>query len=268
MSGEIYDVYFSGTVVKNSDPAEVKRKIGAIFKLQGDKLDRLFSGKPIPIKKGVEMERAIQFRVAFRDAGGLVDIVPAGNPPPRLKPEQPSRPKEQARVAAADSQQVSSELTFVEGPMEPMVDADATPITVPDFDLSSAQGFDLSDCAPSVEPAEIPDISSLDMEKPGSTLDESPKPAPLIIDTSALELDKPGMTLIEVSPPEVPDIDTADLSLAPANQGSLEDCQTPVEPAPIPNIDHLNIVKPEQETSQGSEKSGSQGKAKFKLADD
>ncbi|MGD8912078.1 MAG: hypothetical protein PVI97_02390 [Candidatus Thiodiazotropha sp.] len=268
MSGEFYDVYFSGAIIKDSDPAEVKRKIGAIFNLQGEKLDRLFSGKPIPIKKGIEMDRAVKFRVTFRDAGGLVDIVPAGDPPPTPKPVQPSRPRKQAGIAAAVSRQVSNDLTFVDGPMEPMANANVTPITVPEYDLSSAQGFDLSDCAPSVEPAEIPDISSLDMEKPGSTLDESPEPEPLTIDTSALELDRPGVTLIEASLPEAPDIDIADLSMTPANQGSLEDCRKPVEPAPIPNIDHLNVVKPEQELSQGSEKKAPQGKAKYKIADD
>ncbi|MEW8029700.1 MAG: hypothetical protein AB2792_03120 [Candidatus Thiodiazotropha sp.] len=262
MTGEIYDVYFSGAIIKDSDPAEVKRKIGAVFKLQGDKLDRLFSGKPIPIKKGVDMDRAIKFRVTFRDAGGLVDIVPAGDPPPVPKPAQQRPPTEQAKVASSDSRTEVSELTLADGPMEPPADSNSntTPIAVPDYELSSAQGFDLSDCAPTVEAMEIPDISSLDMDKPGITLDESPDPEPLEIDTSSLELDKPGVTLIEEPSPEPASIDTAALSMAPANQGTLEDCQTPVEPAPIPNIDHLNVVQPEQKPPQG--------KAKFDIADD
>ncbi|MES9943771.1 MAG: hypothetical protein ABW080_02300 [Candidatus Thiodiazotropha sp.] len=262
MTAETYDVYFSGTIIKDHDPAEVKRKIGAVFKLQGDKLDRLFSGKPIPIKKGIDMDRAIKFRVTFRDAGGLVDIVPAGTPPPAPKPAQPPRPREEPRVVATDAGSGSSELTFAEGPMEPATetDSDMTPIAVPDYELSSAQGFDLSDCTPEVEAAEIPDISSLDMDKPGITIDETAEPEPLEIDTSALELDKPGVTLIEEAPAEAPAIDIAALSMSPANQGSLEDCQTPVEPAPIPNIDHLDVVEPKPEPSQG--------KAKFKLSDE
>ncbi|PVV15187.1 MAG: hypothetical protein B6D72_02530, partial [gamma proteobacterium symbiont of Ctena orbiculata] len=81
MTADTYDVYFSGAIIKNNEPAEVKRKIGAVFKLEGEKLDRLFSGKPVPIKRGIDMDRAIKFRVTFRDAGALVDIVPAGDPP-------------------------------------------------------------------------------------------------------------------------------------------------------------------------------------------
>jgi hypothetical protein len=270
MSGEIYDVYFSGAIIKSNDPTEVKRKIGAVFKLQGEKLDRLFSGKAIPIKKGIDMERAIKFRITFRDAGALVDIVPAGEPPPRSKPVQQSSQGEQAGHAPANTRQVSDEMTFADGPMEPAEDPNAhnAPVAVPHYELSSVEGFDLSDCAPSVEPAKIPDISSMDMEKPGITLDETPEPEPLTIDTSTLELDKPGVTLIEAAPVQTPDIDTAELSMTPANQGTLEDCQTPVEPAPIPNIDHLKVVKPEPAPSQDSEHEPPRGKAQFKIAED
>jgi hypothetical protein len=263
MTADSYDVYFSGAIIKGNDPQEVKRKIGALFKLQGDKLDRLFMGDPVPIKRGVDMDRAIKFRVAFRDAGGLVDIVPTGDPPPAPKPRPQAAP---ATGPAATPRGESGGLSLADGPMEAPADADlkAPSILVPDYQLSSAEGFDLSDCAPVVEAAKIPDISSLDLDKPGITLDESPEPEVLEIDTSALELDKPGATLIEESAPEPPAIDIAGLSMTPANQGSLEDCRTPVEPAPIPNIDHLHI---EQAESAASSKAP-QGKAKFKIAEE
>jgi hypothetical protein len=266
MTADTYDVYFSGAVIKGNDPDEVKRKIGALFKLQGDKLERLFKGDPVPIKRGVDMDRAIKFRVAFRDAGGLVDIVPAGDPPPQAKPRPAAAPRPPATTSATAPGPESSGLTLADGPLEPVADAEAnTPaIAVPEYELSSEQGFDLSDCAPVVEAVSIPDISSLDLDKQGSTLDESPEPEVLEIDTSALELDKPGAALIEESPPEPPDIDTADLSMLPPNQGSLEDCQTPVEPAPIPNIDHLHIEKAESAASPKAP----QGKAKFKIAEE
>ncbi|MES9992947.1 MAG: hypothetical protein ABW098_13395 [Candidatus Thiodiazotropha sp.] len=261
MTADSYDVYFSGAIIKDSDPLEVKRKIGALFKLEGDKLDRLFSGKPIPIKRGVDMERAIKFRVTFRDAGGLVDIVPAGEPPPAPKPRPQTSSPPAPSIAASSPPAETSEMTFADGPMEPAANAEeVTPIAVPDFELSSAQGFDLSDCTPEVEAAEIPDISAMQMDKPGITLDETPDPQALEIDTSALILDNPGVTLIEDAPTEPPDIDTSALDVLPANQGTLEDCQQPVEAAPIPNIDHLKIDQQEQKSSQG--------KAKFKVADD
>ncbi|PVV13378.1 MAG: hypothetical protein B6D72_06005 [gamma proteobacterium symbiont of Ctena orbiculata] len=151
--------------------------------------------------------------------------------------------------------------------MEPATDTEAvTPIPVPDFELSSVQGFDLSDCTPEAEPAEIPDISAIALDKPGITLDETPNPEALEIDTSALMLDTPGVTLIEESPTQPPDIDTSALDVLPANQGTLEDCQSPVEAAPIPNIDHLKIDQQEQDSGQAQGQD--QGKAKFTIADE
>ncbi|MCU7932208.1 MAG: hypothetical protein KZQ90_15505 [Candidatus Thiodiazotropha sp. (ex Codakia rugifera)] len=261
MSNDSYDVYFSGAILKDNDPKEVKRKIGAMFKLDGEKLDRLFSGKPIPIKKGLDMDRAIKFRIAFRDAGGLVDIVPAGQPAPTPKPPPQTRTVETSPMVSQRGNPPNTEMTLADGPMEPESDADVTSISVPDYALSSPQGFDLTDCTPKVEAVDIPDISSLDLDKSDSDLDASPNPEPLEIDTSALALDDPGTDLLEQSPPEPPNIDTAALSLSPANQGSLEDCQTPVEPAPIPNLDHLKIDQPD-------EKDEKKGKAQFSLPED
>ncbi|MEW8508641.1 MAG: hypothetical protein AB2598_18270 [Candidatus Thiodiazotropha sp.] len=263
MTADSYDVYFSGAIIKDNDPAEVKRKIGAVFKLEGDKLERLFSGKPIPIKRGVDMDRAIKFRVTFRDAGGLVDIVPAGEPPPAPRPQPQTADRPAPSIPASPPRQEAEELGFADGPMEPATSGDeVTPIAVPDYELSSAQGFDLSDCTPKIEAAEIPDISAMQMERPGSTLDETPEPELLEIDTSALMLDSPGVTLIEDTPAQPPDIDTSALDVLPANQGTLEDCQKPVDAAPIPNIDHLKIDQQAQDSDQDK------GKAKFKIADE
>ncbi|MES9850977.1 MAG: hypothetical protein ABW170_04010 [Candidatus Thiodiazotropha sp. L084R] len=259
MSLETYDVYFSGALLKDSDPEKVKRKIGAMFKLEGDRLERLFSGKPMPIKRGVDMDRAIKYRVAFRDAGGLVDIVPTGQPAPTPKPPAPARPQQTQteNSVAADKTQP---LTLADGPLEVPQEPPHKEIIAPDYPLSSNDGFDLSDCTVEPPPQEIPDISTLDLTKPGSQLDETAEPEPLEIDTTALELDSSDDDLDDQTPPEPPVIDTHSLSLSAANQGSLEDCQTPVEAAPIPNLDHLKIV-------EGSEKE-SPGKAEFKLSDD
>ena len=89
MSFETYDVYFSGQIMKDRDPAEVKSRIGALFKLQGAKLDALFSGSPVAIKKGIDMDQAVKYRVAFRDAGALVEIRSFAKPPAETSHHRP-----------------------------------------------------------------------------------------------------------------------------------------------------------------------------------
>jgi hypothetical protein len=80
----------------------------------------------------------------------------------------------------------------------------------------------LIDCAREVEPQEIPDISSLALSPEGTLIDES-----------------------EQAPPA--DIDTSELTVGPAQSGTLEDCQQPVEPYPIPDISDLQMESSEEE---------------------
>ncbi|MDJ0805710.1 MAG: hypothetical protein QNJ78_02635 [Gammaproteobacteria bacterium] len=208
MSFETYDVYFSGKLIKGQDPEVVQQKIGALFKLEGPGLQRLFSGEAIAIKKGVDMDQAIKYRVTFRDAGALVDIRPAG-----------------ATQTPATSPA-----------------SNASPPDVASMTLSPPNRFDLSDCAVPLQPQPIPDISRLNLDSPGIILDNSPPPPPLEIDTGALKLDKPGVILDASPPPPALQIDTGDLQLNPPNQGSLEEFQPAVEKVMLPNIDHLDLV--------------------------
>ncbi len=281
MSPDTYDVYFSGAMLRNADPEEAKRKIGAMFKLEGAKLDRLFSGKPIPIKRGVDMDQAVKFRVAFRDAGALVDIVPAGQPAPdpAARPQPPQRPAAPLPPTAAptaaspaappapatapppSTSAGDSGLSLADGPLPPSPEADRTPIPIPDFGLSAPQGFNLSDCAPPVEAAPLPDISAMNLDQAGATLDETSLPEPLEIDTEALSLDEPGVTLIETQEIPPPAIDIHELSMSEAHQGSLEEYQLPMQPAPLPDIAHLKL-EPAQE------KPRPEGKATFVIAED
>ncbi|RLJ21459.1 hypothetical protein DJ031_03155 [bacterium endosymbiont of Escarpia laminata] len=155
MSFDTYDVYFAGRIIEGKDPAEVRNKVGALFKLEGEKLERLFSGQPVAIKKGIDMDQAVKYRVAFRDAGALVEI----------------RPIEQPRQAAPAA--------------EPQTTA---PPTAPDYDLSPANTGSLIDCAMEVKPQVIPDISAIHLDAPGTLIDETEPPPPANIDTGELSV--------------------------------------------------------------------------------
>jgi hypothetical protein len=68
----------------------------------------------------------------------------------------------------------------------------------------------------------------------------------------------PGLFLTEEPAPEIP---TDQLSMSEPRQGSLEAYQKPVEPAPLPDIAHLELEEAER-------KEKPQGKARFVIADD
>jgi hypothetical protein len=238
MSFDTYNVFFSGQIMKNHDPETVKKQIGAIFKLEGEKLDRLFSGQPVAIKKNIDMDQAVKFRLLFRDAGALVDIQPISEPSPQKTDTGISKPE----------------------PATPPSDEGG-------LSLSPAKSHDLSDCAPQVTPQTIPDISGIALDKPGVTLDETPALKALEIDTHELSLDDSGDPLHISEPAKTLEINTSSLSLSPPREGSLEAYKTAVEPQQIPNIDHLQLIESVAETS-GESVPKPAVKARFTLPDD
>jgi len=89
MPQPLFDVYFRGALLPDADPALVRDRLAGAFGLGATELERLFSGNPVCVKRGIDVDSAAQLRGRFRDAGALVDIRPAEIPrtaPPASSP--------------------------------------------------------------------------------------------------------------------------------------------------------------------------------------
>ncbi|MCW8882345.1 MAG: hypothetical protein OQK92_08495 [Sedimenticola sp.] len=188
MAVQRYDIFFSGKTIENADPETVKQKIARIFNASGDQLEHLFSGASVKIKNNIDQDTAIKYRVAFKEAGALIEIRSA-DPVDPVKSETSNKP------ATTDPSKATAAMS-----------------------LLPPNTGSLIDCAPTIQPAVIPDTDYLTLANPGTVLDESSSPAPISIDTS-------------------------EFTLTPANTGSLEDCQIQKKPAPLPDISQLKIVE-------------------------
>lgn len=80
-----FDVYFLGETLPETDPTAVRQGVAHLFKVQESAVERLFSGKPVRVKQGLDAESASRYRAAFREIGALVQIVPTGSAPPQPK---------------------------------------------------------------------------------------------------------------------------------------------------------------------------------------
>ena len=173
---ETFDIFFSGKLLEGFSVSEVKEQIGRQLKLNSAQLEHLFSGQEIRIKSAVDQETAVRYRIAFRDAGALLEI----------------------RPAAADN----SASTTV--PKEPKPASD-------DLTLLPPRTGSLIDCAPEVAAQPLPDISSLSLSAQDRNLDESEQTPPPAIDTSALSLTPANSGSLEdcippTKPAPLPDI--------------------------------------------------------------
>jgi len=205
-----YDIYFSGQIISGRDPAQVKKNVARLFKIDPEKVQRLFTGKTTRIKANVDQDAAIRYRSVFTKAGALIDI----------------RPVKEGRSATANTR-----------PQPPSSGREG-------LSLQAANTGTLADCTPAVEPAAIPDISGMALLPPGPILDGSGPVPEAKIDTSGLSLNPPqegSLADCHTPPRPAPIPDTENIQLAPANSGSLEDCHIEPDAPPIPDISNLQL---------------------------
>lgn len=84
----LYDIFFAGQLVDGFDEATTRANMGKLFKANAATLDKLFSGKPYAIKRGVDKAGAIKYKAAMQKAGAvaLIKAQPLAEPAPTPAP--------------------------------------------------------------------------------------------------------------------------------------------------------------------------------------
>jgi hypothetical protein len=86
MSEQTFNIVFAGELVGGADPARVRENLARLFKMDAARVEALFSGKPVVIKKGADQATAMKFRAALRQAGAQCQMVPVGGEPQAADP--------------------------------------------------------------------------------------------------------------------------------------------------------------------------------------
>lgn len=181
-----YDIFFSGTCLPGEDTGEVRQNLTRLLNANQQTMDALFSGKEFRLKQGIGLDEASRFRLAFREAGALIDIRDSSETAPP-QPDQTTAPAQSTETAGPGSQD-----------------------TV-DMQLLPPKTGNLEEFAPEIESAPIPDISQIDMAAPGAVIDESAPPPEAQIDTGSLSALPPQSgdlsdCVPDIEPLEIPDI--------------------------------------------------------------
>jgi len=82
MSSQLYRIVFSGEVARGHAVADVKHALAKLFRVDTGTVARLFGGRPVVLKQGVDAEEAIHFISALSEAGAVsrMEPVPPGAP--------------------------------------------------------------------------------------------------------------------------------------------------------------------------------------------
>lgn len=79
MSTPEFDIIFRGDIVLGHQLAEVKLRLQQLFKADAAKVDALFTGRPVPLKRKLDEATANKYRAALLKAGAQVAICPSNN---------------------------------------------------------------------------------------------------------------------------------------------------------------------------------------------
>jgi uncharacterized protein YbjQ (UPF0145 family) len=77
--GALFNVVFRGEVAPGRDMGSVKEAMSKRLKLDPKKMERLFSGKPAFLKKGVDLRKAQKVKKAMESLGAICHIQPVSD---------------------------------------------------------------------------------------------------------------------------------------------------------------------------------------------
>ena len=188
-----YKVVFAGQLVEGADAAAVKGNFQKLFKADEQRIQKLFSGNRVVIRKNVDQATALKYQATLRKAGGVCSIEPmdeqpggeAPAPPPALAPRKSPGPASTWRLEAP-----GADLRDPDAQREVPPPPDTGDLTLADL------GVDILDVHARSAPFEA-DLNGLSVAPPGTDLlPEAPKPQPFEADLSELSVAPPGAELV------------------------------------------------------------------------
>ena len=170
-----FDILFDGTLRPDTDLSRARERLGTAFKLDAAGVERLFSGKPMTVKRDADAATAARYQRVFEDAGAVVTLrpltatEPSDTPPPNPALSTPSG-ADSPPLAAPNTPPLTAEggFEFLEAPPT---------VKMPDLDLSylslvGGSDWSLADCEQRPERVQIPDISHLRLDEIDATASE------------------------------------------------------------------------------------------------
>jgi hypothetical protein len=158
MAEQRYDLSYRGLLSPGADPDEARRRLGAIFKLKEAGLDRLFTGKPVIVKRDVDAPTAAQFERIFAQAGAELTVVPINGGDAEPEPAAPEE-DESPQGLSIDTSMLS--LAPPGGVLEEPPPAVSLELDISYLSLVPGDDWTLADCEPPPTPIPLPDLSYL-----------------------------------------------------------------------------------------------------------
>ena len=238
---EDYRLVFTGEVSEGQHPAVVRKRLAALLKLDDARMDVLFSGKTVVVKKVTDEKTAVRYQQAFQKAGARLRVLPV----------------EAAAEAAGDASQAAGDASHPSDEQEPASDGlrvlpvgsnileENERVSMPPRDVDtghlSVQAQD-EQIQPHNEPdVALPEISHISLAAPGADLADIGEV--VIVDEIdvAFDLAEVGAIIGAVDSELAAEFDFERLNFELAEPGADLDTATRPQPPLAPDTSHISL---------------------------
>jgi len=236
---ERYRLVFRGEVLEGQQKADVKERLGATLKVEGARLDAMFTGKAVVIRKDADTDTAARFQIAFKRAGARLRVLPVA-----IEAEEPvEAPVVEAARPPMEPAAADDPGGFRLAPVGAlMIEPRPEPVP-PTVDLShltlASAGERLS--APVAVEAVAPDVSHLSVAAPGTTLAEPSAESAPAVEAPTWKIAQVGSLLARRAPEVESPVDVEALGFELAPPGAILDDAEHAPPPPPPDTSHLKL---------------------------
>lgn len=201
MAEQLFAIVFRGRLQTGADPAEVRANLAKLFNIDAARVEQMFSGQPVIIKKGLDLLAADKYKAVLAKAGALVDAI-----------DMPSEGAALAAPAAASPPPAAA----VAKPAAPAPAEPARPVTPVAQPAPASHTIDpaLARSAPPAALRGTPHALDTTLAEPGVVLVAATHVAPPAIATEHLSMAEAGVRIVDYTPPPAPQFDLSDMSLA------------------------------------------------------
>lgn len=236
---ELYRLVFRGEVLPGQHPAVVRKRLAQAASFDEAALEKLFSGRPVVLKRETDRTTAARFQALFKKAGARLRVLPveAGEAHDRSDDRSAALPAS-ARGPAPDG-----ELELLPAGADVLREDERTPwrprpVDTTHLRLQGAQFF-VSEATPA-EPAL--DVTHLSLAELGENLGPE-QPAPQrVVQAPDLPVAPPGERLTPPAAPTPPAVDVDGIAFDLAEVGADIGTKPRPAPPPAPDVSHLKLV--------------------------
>ncbi|MFN3713074.1 MAG: hypothetical protein ACK4SX_05400 [Alcanivoracaceae bacterium] len=178
-----FNVVFAGELVAGADPARVRENLAAAFKMDAARVEALFTGKRVVVRKEADQATAMKFRAVMKQAGAVCELDRIGEPAAAEAPVASAPP---AAAAAAMPQQAPAGVSG--GSLETVgtIRTGGTGFSGP-FNVAPT-GADLAEQRQGPAPV-VPDVSHFSVAPAGSDMGQKKEDKPPVVpDISGLSI--------------------------------------------------------------------------------